>query len=226
MDAPARPARSVSSREREKFRHAIRKNITNQFSDVCMTRVPIGVLDLGVNYLQCFSVRLRRALEHLVGQERASNSLQEVELAVKADLSLSLDTSEQTPAPAAAPAPAPAVSSPLSSSFPPPPGTTATAGTVTGTAVAAAGIDGSLPKNSSATAGGSGKGSDNRSTPNDGTSATKAATTGAGGGAGSGGGGGRGGDYRLPDGRLGRLLGNERLAHEILVNPDFQVFFL
>ncbi|CAN0342137.1 unnamed protein product, partial [Ectocarpus fasciculatus] len=31
------------------------------------------------------------------------------------------------------------------------------------------------------------------------------------------------GDYRLPDGRLGRLLGNEQLAHEILVNPDFQI---
>ena len=29
--------------------------------------------------------------------------------------------------------------------------------------------------------------------------------------------------YRLPDGQLGRLLGNERLAHEILVNPEFQV---
>ncbi|CAN0158629.1 unnamed protein product [Pylaiella littoralis] len=37
-------------------------------------------------------------------------------------------------------------------------------------------------------------------------------------------GGGRGdGDFQLPDGRLGRLLGNERLAHEILVNPDFQI---
>ncbi|CAM9389791.1 unnamed protein product, partial [Ectocarpus sp. 13 AM-2016] len=34
---------------------------------------------------------------------------------------------------------------------------------------------------------------------------------------------GTGGDYRLPDGRLGRLLGNEQLAHEILVNPDFQI---
>ncbi|CAM9380192.1 unnamed protein product, partial [Ectocarpus sp. 8 AP-2014] len=33
----------------------------------------------------------------------------------------------------------------------------------------------------------------------------------------------RGGGYRLPDGRLGRLLGNEQLAHEILVNPDFQI---
>lgn len=29
--------------------------------------------------------------------------------------------------------------------------------------------------------------------------------------------------YQLPEGHLGRLLGNERLAHEILVNPEFQV---
>lgn len=29
--------------------------------------------------------------------------------------------------------------------------------------------------------------------------------------------------YLLPEGHLGRLLGNERLAHEILVNPEFQV---
>lgn len=32
-----------------------------------------------------------------------------------------------------------------------------------------------------------------------------------------------GGEFKLPDGQLGRLLGNERLAHEILVNPDFKV---
>eukprot|EP00903_Cladosiphon_okamuranus_P008385 g8062.t1 len=150
----------------------------------------------------------RRALEHLIGHERASNSLQEVELAVKADLSLSLESNQQTPATPAA-APGPADSSPSSSSSPPSPAT------VSGAAVAAADIDGSLPKNSSSS----------RAAAIGGDSAAKAATAcataGAGGGAGSGWGG--GGDYRLPDGRLGRLLANERLAHEILVNPDFQI---
>eukprot|EP00752_Nemacystus_decipiens_P012115 g10740.t1 len=161
----------------------------------------------------------RRALEQLIGQQRASNSLQEVELAVKADISLSLDANKQEEAPAAAaaastaPANLPSSSSSCSSS----------SAAVTGDAVAAAGTAGPFPKNG--TSNSSGGRNDSSSAPHDGNPAPRAANASAGGHAGSGSGGGNGGDgdYRLPDGRLGRLLGNERLAHEILVNPDFQI---
>lgn len=142
---------------------------------------------------------LRRALEHLIGPERASNSLQEVELAVQADLR------EQMP---------PSTPPPPSSS---PPAATAATGVAatatTATPVSKNDTNNTTTNTRSSTAVGDvteGGSASNAAGPVPAAAAAPASA-------------GRGGDYRLPDGRLGRLLGNEQLAHEILVNPDFQV---
>ncbi|CAN0217260.1 unnamed protein product, partial [Ectocarpus sp. 12 AP-2014] len=140
----------------------------------------------------------KRALEHLIGPERASNSLQEVELAVQADLR------EQMPP-----------------SSPPPPSSSPPAATAVAGVAAAAATATPLSKNET-----------NTTTTNTRSSATVGDVTGGGSASKAAGpvpaaaapaSAGRGGNYRLPDGRLGRLLGNEQLAHEILVNPDFQI---
>ncbi|CAN0056063.1 unnamed protein product, partial [Scytosiphon promiscuus] len=162
----------------------------------------------------------RRALVHLIGDERASNSLQEVELAVRADMG------EQAPA-------TPPASSPAPSAF-----------SATDFSGEASVVDTGAPSNKTADYSGSGSTStssattvaavvhdkprgiagDTAASPSVPSADAPGATAPAPAASSSGAGGGAGGvGYQLPDGRLGRLLGNERLAHEILVNPDFQI---
>lgn len=165
----------------------------------------------------------RKALEQLIGRERATNSLQEVELAVQADL-------REKATPAAS------LTAPLTSSTPAPKDLTnstsaplipASGGVVGDTSSAARSKNENVLTNIAPGGGGlaeqvSGdvRRDISESRGAGGVAGDKGAASAAG--EGKGGGGGVGG-YRLPEGQLGRFLGNERLAHEILVNPEFQV---
>lgn len=162
----------------------------------------------------------RRALEQLIGRERASNSLQEVEIAVRADV----EEKNATPASSSPVSPGASPSSITQSeeTLTPPEGKILKPGE--GVPIQEASRDASPATGRSETAdarplAGDSGASDDPPSGGGGVPSNRGVSGENNAGAGTG----DGAAYRLPEGQLGRLLGNERLAHEILVNPEFQV---